>query len=71
MRRTCGIQKSVVALLVAWSALGGSAQAALFGDDEARRAILDLRQRLEQSQIANRTLSSNRANSKTNKSTRL
>jgi len=56
MRRTCGIQKSVVALVVAWSALGGSAQAALFGDDEARRAILDLRQRLEQSQIANRTL---------------
>lgn len=56
MRRTCGIQKFVVALVVAWSALGGSAQAALFGDDEARRAILDLRQRLEQSQIANRTL---------------
>jgi tol-pal system protein YbgF len=34
----------------------GNAQAALFGDDEARRAILDLRQRLEQSQTANRAL---------------
>lgn len=34
----------------------GSAQASLFGDDEARRAILDLRQRLEQAQVANRAL---------------
>ena len=37
-----------LAALVAMSLLGlGSAQAALFEDDEARRAILDLRQRLE------------------------
>ena len=56
MRRTFAGKRSVLALVVAWSALGGSAQAALFGDDEARRAILDLRQRLEQSQTANRTL---------------
>jgi tol-pal system protein YbgF len=37
--------------------LSSPAQAALFGgDDEARRAILDLRQRLEQSQNATRAL---------------
>jgi len=37
--------------LASWLALGtGAAHAALFGDDEARRAILDLRQRLEQTQ---------------------
>lgn len=40
----------VVALVVGgWC---GVSQAALFGDDEARRAILDLRQKLEQSQTA-------------------
>jgi tol-pal system protein YbgF len=36
--------------------LCGTSHAALFGDDEARRAILDLRQRLEQSQNATRAL---------------
>lgn len=46
---------------LAWALLAifgasGSAQAALFGDDEARRAILDLRQRLEQAQVANKAL---------------
>jgi tol-pal system protein YbgF len=41
-----------VALLGAW----GTSHAALFGDDEARRAILELRQRLEQSQTANQAL---------------
>ena len=42
-----------LAALVAMSLLGlGSAQAALFEDDEARRAILDLRQRLEASNNA-------------------
>lgn len=49
-------KKTSLALLMVSSALGGNAHAALFGDDEARRAILDLRQRLEQSQIANRVL---------------
>ena len=51
-----GLKKSSLAwlLLVVFGA--GNAQAALFGDDEARRAILDLRQRLEQSQTANRAL---------------
>jgi tol-pal system protein YbgF len=36
-------------------ALALPAQAALFGDDEARRAILDLRQKLEASEQAQRT----------------
>lgn len=36
------------ALAIALAGLLGSAQAALFEDDEARRAILDLRQRVEQ-----------------------
>ena len=51
-----GLKKSSLALLLCVAFGGGSAQAALFGDDEARRAILDLRQRLEQSQTANRAL---------------
>ena len=51
-----GLKKSSFALLLLVFFGVGSAQAALFGDDEARRAILDLRQRLEQSQTANRTL---------------
>ena len=51
-----GLKKSSFALLLLVVFGVGSAQAALFGDDEARRAILDLRQRLEQSQTANRTL---------------
>lgn len=50
-----GLTKSSTALLLASSLLAGNAHAALFGDDEARRAILDLRQRLEQSQNATRT----------------
>jgi len=49
-----GLKKSSIALALVTSALVGNAHAALFGDDEARRAILDLRQRLEQSQIANK-----------------
>ena len=51
-----GLKKSSLALLLLAAFGCGSAQAALFGDDEARRAILDLRQRLEQSQNANRAL---------------
>jgi tol-pal system protein YbgF len=51
-----GLKKSSFALLLCVALGGGSAQAALFGDDEARRAILDLRQRLEQTQTANRAL---------------
>ena len=44
--RSCGAAAGAIALaLGAWSA---PAQAALFGDDEARRAILELRQRLDQ-----------------------
>ena len=37
-------------LVIALSSLSFAANAALFGDDEARRAILDLRQRLEATQ---------------------
>jgi len=51
-----GLKKSSLALLLLVVLGSGNAQAALFGDDEARRAILDLRQRLEQSQTANRAL---------------
>jgi len=51
-----GMKKTSLAILLGVALGGGSAQAALFGDDEARRAILDLRQRLEQSQTANRAL---------------
>lgn len=51
-----GLKKSSLALLLLVVFGAGNAQAALFGDDEARRAILDLRQRLEQSQTANRAL---------------
>lgn len=48
---------SVLALsrcVLVWGVFGllGSAQAALFEDDEARKAILDLRQRVEQSNAA-------------------
>ena len=51
-----GLKKSSLALLLLVVFGAGNTQAALFGDDEARRAILDLRQRLEQSQTANRAL---------------
>jgi tol-pal system protein YbgF len=51
-----GLKKSSLAILFLVVFGAGNAQAALFGDDEARRAILDLRQRLEQSQTANRAL---------------
>jgi tol-pal system protein YbgF len=50
------LKKSSLAVLFLVVFGAGNAQAALFGDDEARRAILDLRQRLEQSQTANRAL---------------
>lgn len=46
MRLSCPARLAAAALLTV--SLG--AQAALFGDDEARRAILDLRQRLEATQ---------------------
>ena len=48
---------AVMALTLGLAGLSGPVQASLFGgDDEARRAILDLRQRLEQSQNATRAL---------------
>jgi tol-pal system protein YbgF len=48
---------AAMALTLGLAVLSSPAQAALFGgDDEARRAILDLRQRLEQSQNATRAL---------------
>lgn len=52
-----GWHPAAMALTLGLAGLSSPAQAALFGgDDEARRAILDLRQRLEQSQNANRVL---------------
>ncbi len=52
-----GWHLAAMALSLVLTVLSSPAQAALFGgDDEARRAILDLRQRLEQSQNANRAL---------------
>jgi tol-pal system protein YbgF len=51
--RLSGMALTTLALSGFW----GTSHAALFGgDDEARRAILELRQRLEQSQIATRAL---------------
>ena len=48
---------AVMALTLGLAGLSGPVQASLFGgDDEARRAILDLRHRLEQSQNATRAL---------------
>ena len=52
-----GWRSAAMTLAFCFASLSGPAQAALFGgDDEARRAILDLRQRLEQSQNATRAL---------------
>jgi tol-pal system protein YbgF len=51
-----GWRCTATALTLALASLCGTSHAALFGDDEARRAILDLRQRLEQSQNATRAL---------------
>jgi tol-pal system protein YbgF len=52
-----GWRTAATALTLGLAGLSSPAQAALFGgDDEARRAILDLRQRLEQSQNATRAL---------------
>lgn len=43
-------------LILALAGGCGSSHAALFGDDEARRAILELRQRLDQNQTTSRAL---------------
>lgn len=55
--------RCLIQMGLALSLLGqmGTAQAALFGDDEARRAILDLRQRLEQTQGSIKLLSDENA----------
>lgn len=47
---------SSIAMALALTGFWGTSQAAFFEDEEARRAILDLRQRLEQSQTANQAL---------------
>ncbi len=47
MRSQLKRQVWAASMLALWGLAVGSAQAALFEDDEARRAILDLRQRLE------------------------
>lgn len=46
-------QPLAAALLTAGSLLAGPSHAALFEDDEARRAILDLRGKVEQQRLAN------------------
>ena len=52
-----GWRPAALVLSLVLAVLSPTAQASLFGgDDEARRAILDLRQRLEQSQNATRAL---------------
>ncbi len=52
-----GWRSAAMALTLGVAGLSSPVQASLFGgDDEARRAILDLRQRLEQSQNATRAL---------------
>ena len=52
-----GWHLAFMAMIAAVAGLSNPVQAALFGgDDEARRAILELRQRLEQSQNATRLL---------------
>lgn len=43
-----GLQRATVALGCAFALLGGPAQAALFADDDARKAIIELRARLVQ-----------------------
>jgi tol-pal system protein YbgF len=45
------MKRPVLAALAAAALFAGSAQAALFEDDEARRAILDLRQKVEAQRI--------------------
>jgi tol-pal system protein YbgF len=61
-----GWRTAAMALTLGLAGLSSPAQAALFGgDDEARRAILDLRQRLEQSQNATRALIEQNAQSQT------
>lgn len=52
-----GWRLSGLAMALALMGMWGSAHASLFGgDDEARRAILELRQKLDQSNTANRAL---------------
>ena len=47
MKQAAFKRHALAGLLGGWLLVLGSAQAAIFEDDEARRAILDLRQRLE------------------------
>lgn len=66
-----GWRWSSIAMTVALMGLWGTSHAALFGDDEARRAILDLRQRLEQSQTANQALIEQNAQAQSQTATQL
>jgi tol-pal system protein YbgF len=61
-----GWRTAATVLTLGLASMVSPAQAALFGgDDEARRAILDLRQRLEQSQNATRALIEQNAQAQT------
>ena len=55
------VSRLAVAFFVAAAAFMPRAHAALFEDDEARRAILDLRQRIEQANEQNRALKADQA----------
>src|SRR5437868_2005360 len=50
MARVSSMRVLPVACLLAWVLVAPTAQAGLFDDDEARKAVLDLRQRQEQSE---------------------
>ena len=70
-----GWRSASMSLTLVLAGLSSPVQASLFGgDDEARRAILDLRQRLEQSQNVTRALieqnaqSQNQAQNQSNRS---
>ena len=51
-----GWRLSGIALAFALTGVWGTSHASLFGDDEARRAILELRQKLDQSNAAHKAL---------------
>jgi tol-pal system protein YbgF len=55
------LSRSVVAFLLAVAAFMPAAHAGLFDDDEARRAILDMRQRIDAVQDQNRALKAEQA----------
>lgn len=66
-----GWRLSGIALALALTGAWGTSHAALFGDDEARRAILELRQKLDQSITANQALIEQNARTQSQSTTQL